>query len=133
MNFDEELPEGTIAVRVYVTPSPTGHSAVIAFTLADKDADTLQAKFARETGAVAYGLVSIVGWPDAPEYPMIWTHDRTQFGIVVADEDTDLDEETQAIIARYLAVFFKDIADVAPELGSLKLKATRARPDRTLH
>jgi len=93
---------------VYVTPSPTGNSAVLAFTLADRDADTIQAKFARETGAIAYGLLSIVGWPDGPRYPLIWTHDSTQLGIVMADEDEDLGQDLQTVITRYLAVFFKD-------------------------
>jgi hypothetical protein len=52
----------------------------------------------------------------------------------VADEDPDLGEDIRAVIARYLAVFFNDIADVAPQLAALKLEAKkRGTADKTLN
>ena len=64
---------------------------------------------------------------------MIWTHDHNQLGLVVADEDPELGEDIRTLITRYLAVFFQDIKDVAPELAALKLEAEKAKPNRTLH
>jgi hypothetical protein len=78
------------------------------------------------------GLVSIRGLPDAPRYPVIWVNTDAKVGVTVADEDDDLSPELKQIISRYLAVFFNDIASIAPELAALEL-ASDGRGDRSLN
>jgi hypothetical protein len=129
----DTLPEGSIAYREYEVTMPDFSKANLGFTLGDKNADRLEARFAAKTGALAFGLVSVVGVPDAPQYPVVWTHNHTQLGITVAEEDKEMSKELKVVVARYIAVFFADIADVAPELAALELQTSSAANDRTLN
>jgi hypothetical protein len=56
--MSETWPPGTVTGKQYDVPVPTGGTANFAFTLGDNKADTIQARFAQQTGALAYGLVS---------------------------------------------------------------------------
>jgi hypothetical protein len=121
--FDDDLPDGALAYREYEVTTPSGESGSLALTLGDADADFMPARFAKHAGARAFGLVSILGFSDAPRYPVIWLQMESQIGVTVADGDDDLSPELRQIIARYLAVFFNDIAPVAPELAALELQS----------
>ena len=95
-------------------------NATIAFTLGDPEIDPAQAAVANKLGAVAYGLVSLSGYPDGPSRPLFWMQTTTKFGIVVAaQDDDDWGEEVSVIICLYARTFFTDIAPYAPELSAL--------------
>ncbi|HEY6980599.1 hypothetical protein [Reyranella sp.] len=130
-----DLPDGAIAYREYEVPMPDGTTANLAFTLGDMTADSIPAEFARRQGALAYGLVSVIDVPGAPRHALIWLQGRTPLALTVADEDSDLGEPLQQAIARCMAVFFADIAPVAPQIAALQLKlpepANDTSPDRT--
>jgi hypothetical protein len=128
----DDLPDDAVAYREYEISLPDGGRASVAFTLGAPDLDTVPATMARVHGALAYGLISIADYPGAPEYPMVWLQTKTELGITVADDDEDLADPLKRMIARYLAVFFADIAPIAPELAALKLKSD-IKGDRTLN
>jgi hypothetical protein len=107
-----------VAMREYRTLLADGTVADIALTLSDLNDETISDRFARAQNAVAYGVVSILGVEGAPQYPAIWLQLADQIAITVADEDPDLTPELKEVVARYLAVFFADIAEVAPSFPS---------------
>jgi hypothetical protein len=119
--MNQDLPEGAVTYREYELVADNGDVGSIAFTLGDFDADTMACRAAREAGARAYGLVSILGLGRAPRWPVIWMQTDTQLGITVAEEDRDLTEALRLIVARCIGVFFQDIAPLAPELAVLRL------------
>jgi hypothetical protein len=128
---DNALPDGAIAYREYEVPMPDGSTASFAFTLGDMTADSVPAEFARRHGVVAYGLVSVVDVPDAPQFPLVWTQDRSQVALAVAEEDEDISEDLKERIARCMALFFTDIAS---ELEAQQLGLPPpANDDRSLH
>jgi len=128
---DDDLPRGTVAYREY---EATIHGATgsLAFTLGDPDADTMPARFAKYAGAHAFGLISLLGFPNAPRRAVIWLQTAEQLGVTVSDEDEQLSDDLKQLIARQIAVFFQDIAPIAPELAVIRLKADR-RGDRSLN
>jgi hypothetical protein len=65
---NDDLPEGALAYRECEV-ADDGHVGSMAFTLGQPDADTTAAQFAKQAGAHAYGLISILGLPDAPRFP----------------------------------------------------------------
>src|SRR5689334_9480864 len=95
-NETGELPDGALAYREYEVTSEHGTGS-IAFTLGENDVDTMPARFAKHAGAKAYGLVSILGFPEAPIHPVIWVQTDTHLGVTVADEDRDLSEVLKLI------------------------------------
>jgi len=129
---DDDLPDGVLAYREYEIAAPDGGTASIAFTLGRADADTGTADFARQAEARAHGLVSVLHYPGAPRHPAIWLQTEAGLGISVADEDGDLSDDLRQIVARCLAMFFNDIAAIAPELAAIPLKAD-GRGDRALN
>jgi len=128
--MNDNLPEGTIAFREYEVPMPDGSKASIELTLGDLSVHSMAADFARQNGALAYGLVNVVDLDGAPDFPLIWTQGETEFGITVADGDPDPTDELKAIIARFIGVFFADIATIAPELAALSLSAPKISEDQ---
>ena len=129
---DDDLPDGVLAYREYEIAAPDGRTGSIGFTLGRADADSPAADFARQAQARAHGLVSILDYPGAPRHPAIWLQTEAQLGISVADEDEELSDDLRQIVARYLAVFFNDIAAIAPELAAIPLKSD-GRGDRALN
>jgi hypothetical protein len=67
------MPEasGAVACREYEYHFPDGTHATFAVALCFSD-DSDVAKVARGKGALAHGLVSVVGVPCAPSHPMLW-------------------------------------------------------------
>jgi hypothetical protein len=55
---------------------------------------------------------------------MMWIQTPTDTVMTVADGDKQPSGALQRTIARYLAIYFSDIAAIAPELGE-----PRVRPD----
>jgi len=129
---DNDLPAGAVAYREYQVPLVEGGAASLAFTLGRTDIDSVAAELAHSVGARAYGLVSLVGYPGAPRYPVVWLQLPTQLALTVADGDEDLGEDLKQIIARYLIQFIADIAPVAPELAALHFES-EGNGNRTLN
>jgi hypothetical protein len=128
---DDDLPEGTVAYREYAA-TIHGASGSLAFTLGDPTVDTMPARFAKHAGARAYGLISILGFPQAPQFPVIWVQTDEMLGITVADRDGQLTDDLKQLIVRQFVVFFNGIAPIAPELSAVRLKAD-GRGDRSLN
>jgi hypothetical protein len=115
---NEHLPVGVIAYREYEIPAPGRGTASIAFTLRRADA-TPVGDFARRPDAWAHGMVSVVDYPGIPYDPVIWLQTHTHLHLTAADHDRDLGNEQTQLIGRYLAVFFSDLAPIAPELAAI--------------
>ncbi|SJZ92734.1 hypothetical protein SAMN02745126_02908 [Enhydrobacter aerosaccus] len=126
-----EDPDGFRALREYRVTLPDGVIADIAFVLCDLAQDTSSSQFAREQKARAYGLISILGPVDAPEYPIIWLQHPDHIALTLSDEDADLSADLKLVITRYLPLFFAEVAPLAPELARLKLKPSV--PEATIH
>jgi hypothetical protein len=123
------MDDGIIAVREYEVMLPDGTIASISFTLGDLQQDSIPAEFARSNGALAYGLVSVEGVEGAPDFPMLWTRAENGLNITASDDDGELSDELRKIIARAIAVFFRDLGQIAPELARIKIKP----PKNALH
>src|SRR4051794_6196013 len=104
---DDDFPGVPLAYREYPLPLPDGSRAVIALTLGDREVETLEAKFARENGAVAFGLVSMTDVPGAPQHPFIWMQDWKHLSLAV-EGDYEISGELETIIFLYIAVFFEE-------------------------
>jgi hypothetical protein len=115
---NEHLPVGVIAYREYEIPAPGRGTASIAFTLRRADA-TPVGDFACRADAWAHGMVSVVDYPGIPYDPVIWLQTHTHLHLTAADHDRDLGDEQTQLIGRYLAVFFSDLAPIAPELAAI--------------
>src|SRR4051812_24379951 len=127
--MSDNLPAAVIAYREYVIPAPGGGTANIAFTL--RRAGTAPpGDFAPRTDARAHGLVSLVDYPGAPRHPAMWEQSDSGLRLTAADQDRDLSPEISQLIARYLAVFFNDVAAVAPDLAAVRPRCAAAAPSR---
>ncbi|WIM09106.1 hypothetical protein [Enhydrobacter sp.] len=129
-SHDNDLPDGALAYRQYEVPMPDGSTASLAFTLGDMTADSVPANYARQHGVVAYGLVSVTDVPDPPRFPLVWTQDRTQIALAVAEEDKDIGDDLKETIGRCMALFFNDIA---AELAAQELGVSPPANDRSVH
>ena len=112
------------ASRAYEVSLPDGTKGRLGFALGDLALDNAFTRHARSLNAVGFGVVSLEGLPGAPERSMLWTQTPTDTVMTLADGDRQPSGELQRLIARYLAVYFSDIAAIAPELGE-----PRVRPD----
>jgi hypothetical protein len=124
--------DGIVAIREYQAVFPDGTEVRVAFTLGDMTHGSSPARFARETGAIAYGLICIEGAEDAPKLPAVWTQYDDRIAVTVSEGDDDFAEDLRRVIMQQLMVFFADLADVAPELSKLKLRP-RPPDGRPLH
>jgi hypothetical protein len=127
---DEDFRAGAIVYKEYEVARPDGGTASLVFTLGRADADSFAARFARSHGAQAYGLVWVLNYPDAPQHPMVWVKTEAHLGLGLAREDGALRDDLEEIVRRHFPVFFNDIAEIAPELASLRLTSNR---DGKLH
>ena len=117
--FDNrQPPDGALAFREYEVPLAEGGIASVAFTLSQRDINTNAAQLARDSGAVAYGFVSVLDHPHAPVHPIVWMRTPARIAIAVSDDDAELAGDIKQLIAEKILVFFDEIADVAPELTS---------------
>jgi hypothetical protein len=111
------------AGREYEVSLPDGTKGKLGFALGDLGVDNAFTRHARSLDAVAFGLISFEGLPGAPQRPMLWTQTPTDVVMTVADQDQQPSGELQRLVARYLAIYCADIAEIAPELLDLKLRA----------
>ncbi|WP_428660832.1 hypothetical protein [Reyranella sp.] len=90
--------------------------------MGDLELDNALTRHARSLDAVGFGVISFAGLPNAPTRSMMWTQTPTDTVMTVADQDQQPGGELQRLIARYLAIYFSDIAAIAPELGEPRVR-----------
>jgi hypothetical protein len=110
------------AGREYEVVLVDGITGKLGFALGDLGLDNAFTRHARSLDAVGFGVISFAGLPGAPERPMMWTQTPTDTVMTVADRDRQPNGELQRLIARYLAIYFSDIASIAPELGEPRVR-----------
>lgn len=110
---------GRLATREYDVALPDGTKGRLAFALCDLLRDNALAKHARRRQAVAFGLLSFEGLPDAPSNALLWVRTRDGMEMTTADADDQPTGDLQRLVARYFIVFFDEIKDMVPELASL--------------
>jgi len=122
-----ELPDGALDFREYFF-ALDGQQASIAFTLGDPDGDTDPARFAREFGANAFGMVFLFHIPNSPRLPFLWLQRDTLLGLQPAGSD-EVTDELMRLVGPYLNQFFTDIAPDHPELAKqLAVNGLLGRP-----
>ena len=132
LSVNDNVPEGTLAYREYELQAPGGTLASAAFTLSDLSVDNVASEFAKRIDAVAFGLISVMGWPGGPRMPIVWVQLSTRVGLCPMDFDDVIPSDLQPVLARLIAIFFCDIAVEAEELAGLKL--TPVKPtNKTVH
>jgi hypothetical protein len=112
------------AGRRYEVSLPDGSHGALSFALGDLALENAFTRHARSLRAVGFGVISFEGLPEAPASSMMWIQTPTDTVMTVADGDKPPSGVLQRTIARYLAIYFSDIAAIAPELGE-----PRVRPD----
>lgn len=112
------------AGRRYEVSLPDGGQGTLSFALGDLALENAFTRHARSLKALGFGVISFEGLPEAPASSMMWIQTPTDTVMTVADGDRQPSGALQRTIARYLAVYFADIAAIAPELGE-----PRIRPD----
>src|SRR3954471_10722397 len=127
--MSDNLPAAVIAYREYEIPAPGGGTANVAFTLR-RAGTSPPDDFTPRADARAHGLVSLVDYPGAPRHPAMWEQSDNGLRLTAADQDRDLGPEISQLIARYLAVFFNDVAAVAPDLPAVRPRCAAAAPSR---
>ncbi len=110
------------AGREYEVSMPDGTKGKLGFALGDLELDNALTRHARSLDAVGFGVISFAGLPNAPTRSMMWTQTPTDTVMTVADQDQQPGGELQRLIARYLAIYFSDIAAIAPELGEPRVR-----------
>lgn len=110
---------GRMATREYEVTLPDGTQGRLAFALCDIARDNALAQHARRRQAVAFGLLSFEGLPDAPRNTLLWVRTKDGMEMTTADGDDQPSGELQRVVARHFIVFFDEIKDVAPELAVL--------------
>jgi hypothetical protein len=107
-----------VAVRDYGIVMPNGVVAMLSVAMCDPDDDdSVPARFAQMQGAHAYGLITVQGIEGAPSAPMIWVAISERIAVTIGEGEPDLTPALREVIQRYLEEYFKDIADLVPELG----------------
>lgn len=108
----------------------SGTAANIVVALCDISATDALAEYARKGGASEYGLISIIGLPDAPKKPIVWelfeANGVSGVGVTVADGDSDLSAEAYDLCIRTVFWFFEEIPHVAPLLAAKAQELTDA-------
>jgi hypothetical protein len=110
------------AGREYEVSLPDGTQGKLGFALGDLSVDNAFTRHARSLEAIAFGLISFEGLPGAPQRPMLWTQTPTDVVMTLADLDQQPSGELQRLVARYLAIYFSDIAAIAPELDEPRVR-----------
>jgi hypothetical protein len=110
------------AGREYEVVLPDGTKGRFGFALGDLDLDNSFTRHARSLHAIGFGVISFHGLPNAPKRSMMWIQTPTDTMMTVADQDQQPSGELQRLIARYIAIYFSDIAAIAPELGEPRVR-----------
>jgi hypothetical protein len=108
--------------REYEVSLPNGVKGKLAFALGDLALDNAFTRHARSLDAIGFGVISFAGLPGAPERSMLWVQTPTDTVMTMADGDRQPTGELQRLIARYLAIYFSEIAAIAPELGEPRVR-----------
>ena len=110
------------ANREYEVSLRDGTRGKLGFALGDLALDNAFTRHARSLNALGFGIVSFAGLAGAPERSILWTQTPTDTAMTLADGDRQPDTELQHLIAKYLAIYFSDIATIAPELGEPRIR-----------
>ena len=110
------------ANREYEVSLRDGTKGKLGFALGDLALDNAFTRHARSLNALGFGIISFAGLAGAPERSMLWTQTPTDTAMTLADGDRQPDTELQHLIAKYLAIYFADIAAIAPELGEPRIR-----------
>lgn len=110
---------GRLATREYEVTLPDCTHGRLAFALCDLTRDNALAQHARRRRAVAFGLLSFAGLPDAPRNALLWVRTKDGMEMTTADGDDQPGGDLQRLVARHFIVFFDEIKDLAPELATL--------------
>ena len=124
-------PPGSLAWRQYQTKLVSGRTVTLGFSLADPDHKTM-ARLKKAQGASHLGLVIVLGDPDSLEEVVLWFQQATSLTLISQNGDIEIGQEVKGLLARYFAVFFDDIKDIAPELAAVRLAVPKTG-DRNLH
>lgn len=111
---------GSVASRKYEYQFPDGTNAAFSVTLCLGD-DSEEAKVAPDKGALAHGLVSVVGVPRAPSHPIPWRLTKTELVTLVVESDPAVSDDLHRMLVQVMRTFFKDVRDVAPGLANARL------------
>lgn len=110
---------GRLATREYEVMLPDGTAGRLGYALCDLGMENALSRHAHRRQAVAFGLLSFEGLPDAPRNAMLWVRTTEGMEMTTADGDDQPRADLQRLIARYFIVFFDEIRDLAPDLASL--------------
>ena len=100
---------GTVACREYEYLLPDGTEAAVAVTLRDLADHSDGAKTARQNGALAHGLISVVGVRDAPSRPLAWMQTKDELVVLVGRDDQPMSDDLHQTLVRVLRIFFKEM------------------------
>jgi hypothetical protein len=110
------------AGREYEVSLRDGTKGRLGFALGDLALDNAFTSHARSLNALGFGIISFAGLPGAPQRSMLWTQTPTETVMTLADGDRQPESELQHLIAKYIAIYFSDIAAIAPELGEPRVR-----------
>lgn len=110
---------GRLATREYQVTLPDGSEGRLAYALCDLVEENALARHARRRQAVAFGLLSFEGIPNAPRNTMLWVRTREGMEMTTADGDDQPGADLKRLIARHFIVFFDEVRGLAPGLASL--------------
>jgi hypothetical protein len=122
----KSLPMFRDANREYDVSLRDGTKGKLGFALGDLALDNAFTRHARSLNALGFGIISFAGLPGAPQRSMLWTQTPTDTAMTLADGDRQPNTELQHLIAKYLAIYFADIATIAPELGEPRVRPMEA-------
>jgi hypothetical protein len=118
----------TMTYREYEYHLPDGTEAAIAVTLCDLAAPG--AELARQLGALAHGLIAVVGVPGIPAKPLAWIKTNDELSVLIGRDDQPIGDDLCKTIGRVLMTFFRDV-HIDPDLaGSRATSGTAVRPSR---
>jgi hypothetical protein len=128
---DGRRPPASLAWRQYDVKLASGHTATLAFSLADP-LDATMARMKKTHDARHLGLLVVLDDPESREEVVLWFHQATSLTLISQNGDMMIGDEVMYLLPRYFAAFFDDIKDVAPDLADVRL-ATPRTGDKTLH
>jgi hypothetical protein len=128
---DGRRPPASLAWRQYEVKLASGHTATLAFSLADP-LDKTMARMKKAHAAQHLGLLVVLDDPESLEEVVLWFHQATSLTLISQNGDMMIGDEVRSLLPRYFATFFDDIRDVAPDLADVKLAVPRTG-DKSLH
>ena len=126
-----QVPRGALAWRQYEVQLLSGRTAILAFSLGDPRDCTI-ARVKQEHGASNLGLLVVLNDPDSAEEVLLWFQRATSLTLL-SHGGTMIGEEVTALLPRYLAAFFDEVKDIAPELGDVIFSRVPRTNDENLH